>query len=73
MAMAITPVTVSHRRTKQVKTLRSAAAQIERALIRHPVVTFTAALVLTGCGMVLAVTLTTLLFVLPLGFFFGWY
>ena len=71
--MAVTPVTVPHRRTKQVKTPRSAAAQLEKALLRHPVVTFAAALVLSGCGMVLAVTLTTLLCVLPLGFFFGWY
>ena len=48
------------------------SAAAEKVLLRHPALSLAAALVLSGCAMVLAVSLCAALCVLPLGLLFGW-
>ncbi len=66
-------MTTTQREHKPGDKTASAAALLDAALSRHPVLTLTAVLALTGCGMVLAVTLFAALWVLPLGLLFGLY
>nr|WP_326184348.1 hypothetical protein [uncultured Oscillibacter sp.] len=46
---------------------------LERGLFSHPVVTAALSLVAAGAGMLLAVSVFTLLLAIPLGLLLGWF
>lgn len=52
--------------------VRTQAIPLDRVLARHPVLTLTAAMVLTGAGMLLAVTSATVICILPIALLMGW-
>lgn len=63
---------VAQRAPQTVRPREILLGALDWAVAQHPVLTLTAAMVLMGTGMVLAVTMGTVICILPIALLMGW-